>query len=262
MKYFNIDKRVAGLGTCLLLAASVAPSAYAGGKSCDVAAYDFNWSGQIAGFIISGRFSYNAAEVPANGIVREQDLLAFDVSFYDPQGNHLRTYKDNQNASQYPTFNFAFDTLSKQILQEGTYNVDDDMLRLNNGFMIGAGDPALRGQAGTQTGLAFWSRPKDTSTPHLHIDDWDIGTTTPGAGEFGFPIGFSSHEDVAFLYRTTQNRIDDGRVGSAYYDPDNSVNKLASNLDDVGNRIKIKPAKKSRLDKRDRRRCKRGYSKY
>ncbi|NEQ84345.1 MAG: PEP-CTERM sorting domain-containing protein, partial [Moorea sp. SIO2I5] len=35
---------------------------------------------------------------------------------------------------------------------------------------------------------------------------------------FGFPIGFSSHEDVAFPTRTTQELIDTGRVGETYID--------------------------------------------
>lgn len=179
-----------------------------------------------------------------------------DVSFFDPQGNLLRTYKDNHREALFPTFNFAFDTLTKQILQEGTWNIDDDELRLNNGFMMGAGDPGLRSQPGSLTGLAFWSRPLDEATPHLHMDNWDLGNGIPGAGKFGFPLGFSSHEDVAFFYRTTQNRVDDGRVGAAYYDPVNGVNKLTSNLEDVGQAIKVMPAKKSYLDLRDRRgRC-------
>ncbi len=36
--------------------------------------------------------------------------------------------------------------------------------------------------------------------------------------EFGFPLGFSSHEDVAFPTRTTQELIDTGRVGETYVD--------------------------------------------
>lgn len=138
-------------------------TAHASGRSCSVAAYDFTWGGQVAGFIVRGRFSYNGARVPANGIVREEDLLALDVSFYDPQGNLLRTYFDNHiqpvDANGDPYVNFAFDTLTEQLLQDGTYNVDDEELRFRNGFVIGEGKPGLRGEPGSQTGLAFWSRP-------------------------------------------------------------------------------------------------------
>merc|ERR1712060_932049 len=60
---------------------------------------------------------------------------------------------------------------------------------------------------------AFWSRPADNKTPHLHVDDWNQPS---GEGEFGYPIGYSSHEDASFLYQTTSDKIAGGKVGSAY----------------------------------------------
>ena len=72
-------------------------------------------------------------------------------------------------------------------------------------------------------GLTFWSKPPRSSTPHLHVDDW--------ADEFGFPIGFSSHEDVGFPTRTTQELVDDGRVGEAYLSPNGQP---ATPLDEAG----------------------------
>jgi hypothetical protein len=53
---------------------------------------NFFWRGQFAGFIVSGQFSYDKADIPPNGIIREEHLLALDVSFFDPHGTHLRTY--------------------------------------------------------------------------------------------------------------------------------------------------------------------------
>ena len=41
---------------------------------CSVVKYKFYWSGQIAGFIVNGHFGYDPTGIPANGIVREQDL--------------------------------------------------------------------------------------------------------------------------------------------------------------------------------------------
>ena len=234
------------------------PSAQATHRSCSVEAYDFYWSGQIAGFIVNGRFSYKENDVADNGIVREDDLLSFDVSFFDPQGNLLRTYRDNHDPDRYPTFNFAFDSLTKEILQDGTWSVDDDNRRFRNGFLMGEGSPDLRGQPGTQVGLAFWSRPGDDKVPHLHVDDWDLDNGVLGAGEFGFPIGFSSHEDVSFLYKTTQNRIDTGRVGTAYFDADNGVNNLATDVEAFGPRIKVVAAKKSPKELRAYLRCRSG----
>lgn len=227
-----------------------------GRRSCKITTFDFFWSGQIAGFAVNGRFSYDANAIPDNGIVREDDLLFLDVSFFDPQGNLLRTYKNNQDKTRFPTVNVAFDTLSQRLLQDGTWNVDDDDLRFRNGFLMGEGSPDLRGMPGTQRGLAFWSRPRDTAVPHLHVDDWDLDNGDPvGDGEFGFPIGFSSHEDVAFFTRTTQNRIDDGRVGEAYFDPENEVNRLATDFEAVGDRVRIVPAKASLDDVRAFREC-------
>lgn len=226
------------------------------GRSCSVVSYEFFWGGQIAGFMVNGRFSYNEREVPDNGIVREEDLLLLDVSFYDPQGNLLRTYEDNQDRSLYPTVNFAFDTLTNQILQDGTWNVDDDDRRFRNGLLMGEGNPDLRGNPGSQLGLAFWSRPRDDTVPHLHVDDWDLNNgDPPGDGQFGFPIGFSSHEDVSFLYKTTQDRIDTGRVGRAYFDDTAGVNNLASDFEAFGPRMRVARARWSSRDVRAYLRC-------
>ncbi|MBK1646164.1 hypothetical protein CKO25_16230 [Thiocapsa imhoffii] len=240
--------------TILVMTGGQALAAPASIRSCSVAAYEFFWAGQFAGFMVNGRFSYNENAVPTSGIVREEDLLAFDVSFYDPQGNLLRTYPDNHkfpvDGHGVPYLNVAFDTITQQLLQTGTWNVDDDVLRFRNGFMMGEGNPDLRGQPGSQTGLAFWTRPRDNAVPHLHVDDWN--------DDFGFPIGFSSHEDASFPTRTTQERIDTGRVGEAYYLQQNGtvlVNNLASDVGEFGQWVRVTRAKASPLDLRDHRRC-------
>ncbi|MEM7253866.1 MAG: hypothetical protein AAF493_20805 [Pseudomonadota bacterium] len=234
-------------------------TAQAAGR-CSVDAFEFTWRGQIAGFIVNGRFSYNGADVPDNGIIREEDLLALDISFYDPQGNLLRTYYDNQDGptdeNGVPYLNFAFDTLTKQLMQDGTFNVDDDDVRFRNGFTMGAGDPAKRSMPGSQTGLAFWSRSGDDKVIHIHVDDWN---DVNGEGEFGFPIGYSSHEDVAFMTKTTQDRIDQNKVGEEYYLENDLgevvVNRLASDFGEYGERVRVVRAERSWLDKRDYRRC-------
>ena len=169
------------------------------------------------------------------------------MSFYDPQGVHLRTYSDNHlrpvDSSGNPYVNFAFDTLSQELLQDGTFNVDDDIHRYRNGFVFGEGDPAMRTSpttGGVQSGLAFWSRPADNKTPHLHVDDWNNAT---GAGEFGYPIGYSSHEDASFAYATTADKIDGGKVGAAYYETDAGGtvirNILASDVAAKGQAVRV-----------------------
>ncbi|MGD1921372.1 MAG: hypothetical protein ACFCAD_22255, partial [Pleurocapsa sp.] len=82
-------------------------------------------------------------------------------------------------------------------------------------------------------GLNFWTRPEFNSQgevppPHIHFDDW--------SDEFGFPTGFSFHEDVAFFGRTTQELLDTGRVGETYID------NTQGGLDEVGERIEVTPA--------------------
>ncbi|MEM7079779.1 MAG: hypothetical protein AAF513_14245 [Pseudomonadota bacterium] len=230
------------IGLLSLVAMTVLPgSALARNNYCAIATYDFHWSGQIAGFIVNGSFSYNKNEVPANGIVREEQLYGLDVRFYDPQGNLLRKYRDNHrypvDDMGQPYVNFAFDTLARRLLQDGTWSVDDDNRRFRNGFMMGEGNPDLRSMPGSQSGLAFWSRPADDKVPHLHVDDWN--------DDLGFPIGFSSHEDVAFLTKTTQDRIDTGKVGSAYFDPAAGVNQLASDPGAMGEGVRVVRAKKA-----------------
>lgn len=257
MRLLQLKRLLAGCFASLALLGVSTNAAQASHRACVVAAYEFYWGGQIAGFLVNGRFSFHKNGAADNGIIREDDLLSFRVSFFDPHGNHLRTYKNNHDKSLYPTFNFAFDTLTKEILQDGTWNVDDDNRRFRNGFLMGEGDPDLRGTPGSQIGLAFWSRPGDDKVPHLHVDDWDLENGAPGEGEFGFPIGFSSHEDVAFLTKTTQDRIDTGKVGTAYFDAENGVNELASDFGSFGNRIKVVPAKKNYNDFRAYRSCRR-----
>lgn len=254
MKSFKPGRVGVSLFAILLLMGSNVLTAHAGGRSCSVAAFDFHWGGQFAGFMVNGRFSYNEKDVPENGIVREEDLLSLDVSFYDPQGNLLRTYSDNHkyplDEAGYSYVNFAFDTITGQLLQTGTWKVDDNERRFRNGFMMGEGDPDLRSLPGSQTGLAFWSRPGDDKIPHLHVDDWD--------DEFGFPIGFSSHEDASFLTQTTRERIDTGKVGEAYYleeDGQVVVNNLASDFGESGQWVRVVRVKNSPLDWRDYRRC-------
>jgi len=185
-----------------------------------VATYDFSWTGQIAEFSVEGEFSYDASQSYEAGIVREEDLLSLDVSFFDPDGNLLRTYTDAQNKDLYPTVNFAFDTATGEILQDGTWDVDDNVDLGRNGFMLGEGNPDLRGEIGVQSGLAFWTRPSDDKLPHLHVDDWD--------DELGFPIGYSTHEDVSFPTLTVADLIDNGKVGETYLD------QIQDRLDEFG----------------------------
>ncbi|MEM9906744.1 MAG: PEP-CTERM sorting domain-containing protein [Cyanobacteria bacterium P01_D01_bin.44] len=165
--------------------------------------FNFDWTGQIAGFQVSGAFGYDETQSYVDGIVRTEDLDFLNISFFDPDGNLLRTYTDNHLD---PGVNFNFDTRTQALLQNGSFNEPDGLnLGAPNFDRDSGNDPSLA------EGLSFWSKPPRSSTPHLHIDDW--------TDEFGFPLGFSSHEDVAFPPFTTQELIDTGRVGEAYLPP-------------------------------------------
>ncbi|MEO0538918.1 MAG: PEP-CTERM sorting domain-containing protein [Cyanobacteria bacterium P01_A01_bin.123] len=165
--------------------------------------FNFDWIGQIAGFQVSGDFGYDETQSYLDGIVRTDDLDFLNISFFAPDGTLLQTYTNNHLD---PGVNFNFDTSTQEILQAGSYNEPDGLnLGAPNFDFESGNDPALA------SGLSFWSKPPRSSTPHLHIDDW--------ADEFGFPLGFSSHEDVSFPTRTTQELIDTDRVGAAYLPP-------------------------------------------
>ncbi|MBE9064667.1 hypothetical protein IQ256_27330 [cf. Phormidesmis sp. LEGE 11477] len=75
------------------------------------------------------------------------------------------------------------------------------------------------------TGLNLWSKSKETSPSLMHLDDW--------SRSLGFPIGYSTHEDIAFLTRTTAELIETGEVGDAYLDD------IQDTLDEVGSPILV-----------------------
>lgn len=178
--------------------------------------FKFDWTGQIAGWRVSGLFGYDETQSYADGIVRTGDLDFLHVSFFKPDGTLADIYTDNHLKSW---VNFNFDTQTKQILQAGSFNAPD-------GISIGApnydqqtcfpsgvpsGDPICGTDLSQAIGLNFWSKPPRSGTPHLHVDDW--------ADEFGISPGFPPHEEVAFPTRTTQELIDIGRVAPEYLPP-------------------------------------------
>jgi len=178
----------------------------------DIVTYEFGWTGQIAEFSVEGQFSYDLSQSYEDGIVREENLDSFDISFFDPAGNLLQTYEDNHLT--FSEFNFAFDTNTKQILTDGIFTEKDG---LNVGEKTAVSDGF--------TGLNLWSKSKETSSSLIHVDDW--------SDEFGFPLGYSSHEDIAFLTKTTAELIETGKVGETYLDD------IQDSLTELGNAIAI-----------------------
>lgn len=172
--------------------------------------YDFEWTGQIARFSVEGSFSYYDHQIGADGIVNTDELSSLEVNFFGPDGTLLKTYTDNHLDEG---VNLNFDPETQEILQDGVFSEAD-------GFNIGDGTRS--------DGLTFWSKPFEEAVPHVHIDDWQ--------DEFGFPIGFSSHEDVGFFTRTTQDLVDTGRVGETYL---GEIEADPDRLEEVGERIEV-----------------------
>lgn len=167
------------------------------------ATFRLSWTGQILGYSAEGRFRYDDTQTYENGIVRGDALEAFDIAFYDPQGNLIQAFEDNHLT--YSGFNFNFDTQTREILQDGFFDEP-------NGIDIGeytvlfndAGEPI------GATGLNFWSAapaPDGEPIPHVHLTDF--GDEFPD-----LPIGFGSHLDVAFFTRTQAQLLGDPSAGN------------------------------------------------
>ncbi|MBW4567469.1 MAG: hypothetical protein KME31_05445 [Tolypothrix carrinoi HA7290-LM1] len=160
--------------------------------------YRLDWTGQTLGYKAKGLFSYDETKSYLDGIVRKDDLQSFNIGFFDPKGNLIQEFIDNQRTT--PDFNFNFDTKTRQILQNGFWNAPD-------GISVGG----ARNQ-----GLNFWSIPfapnvsfpDNQPSPHVHLTDW--------GKQFALPIGFREHLDVAFFTRTTTELLKDPQAGSAF----------------------------------------------
>lgn len=186
------------------------------------ATFRISWTGQTLGYSAEGRLSYDDTQTYEDGIVRGDDLEAFDIAFYDPQGIVIKEFEDNHLT--YPGFNFNFDTQTQEILQDGFFDEP-------NGIDIGEfrvlGEPdstdieqfaaieelaALSDDAGEPagaTGLNFWSAapaPEGEPIPHVHLTDF--GNEFPD-----LPVGFDPHLDVAFFTRTRSQLLDDPEAG-------------------------------------------------
>ena len=114
-------------------------------QSASAITFRTEWTGQILGYSAAGNFSYDEGQTYADGIVRRDDLTDFDISFFDPAGNLLRTYEDNHLT--FDEFNFAFDTNTKQVLTDGLFDGPEG---INVGEKTAVGDGF--------TGLNLWSK--------------------------------------------------------------------------------------------------------
>lgn len=191
-------------------------------QSASAVTFRTDWTGQILGYQAEGDFSYDESRTYTDGIVRRDDLTDFDISFYDPTGNLIKTFEDNHLT--YDGFNFNFDTRTHEILQDGYADepngIDIGELTIFNrpigtdAEQFAAVDQlaALSGEAEDPvgaTGLNFWSAapaPEGEPIPHVHLTDF-------GAEFPDLPLGLGPHLDVAFFTRTRAQLLDDPNAG-------------------------------------------------
>ncbi|MEM6256332.1 MAG: PEP-CTERM sorting domain-containing protein [Cyanobacteria bacterium P01_D01_bin.156] len=151
--------------------------------------FQLDWTGQTLGYTVEGSFSYDETLVPADGIIRTENLDNFDVAFFTPEGVLIEAFPDNHITTD--GFNFNFDTTTGEILQTGLWDTP-------SGINIGG----VRGED-----LNFFSVPNpkgdlftdSTPSPHVHLTDW--GEEYPEL-PVGFTRGARPHLDIAFFTRT------------------------------------------------------------
>ena len=101
-------------------------------QSASAVTFQTDWTGQILGYRAEGAFSYDENQTYLDGIVRRDDLTDFDISFYDPAGDLIKTFEDNHLT--YDGFNFNFDTRTQEILQDGYADAPNGLISVNSRF--------------------------------------------------------------------------------------------------------------------------------
>lgn len=180
------------------LAAGIGLTSVAPAKA---ATFDLSWTGQTLGYTAEGQFSFDSASVPADGIIRTEDLTAFDIAFFTSEGDFIEAFLDNHLAID--GFNFNFDTTTGKILQAGRWDTP-------SGINVGG----VRGEQ-----LNFFSVPNpksdlfvnDLPSPHVHLTDW--GNEFPDL-PVGFTRGARPHLDIAFFTRSRAEVLNEPTAGS------------------------------------------------
>lgn len=76
-----------------LTATSIISSIGLSATVAEAITYRLDWTGQFLGYQIQGEFSFDENEIPADGVIRPDDLESFDVKFLTPAGDVIRSYK-------------------------------------------------------------------------------------------------------------------------------------------------------------------------
>ncbi len=87
-------------------------------SSADAAVFQIDWKGD-QGYSALGRFSFDDSFL--GSVVTSDQLNSFNISFFNPEGNLLQNFSYNfPNPSS--SFNFNFDTVTKTVLQSGSFD--------------------------------------------------------------------------------------------------------------------------------------------
>lgn len=185
----------------MLLVSASAIASFTTLSPAQAVTFDLSWKGQTLGYTADGQFSYDESRVPSDNIVRTGDLTSFDIAFFSPEGELLKSFEDN---TQTPGFNFNFDTTTTEIFQTARWDSPE-------GINVG-------GVRGEELNLFSVGNPKadlfdtDAPSPHVHLTDW-------GDDFSAFPEGFTRggrpHLDIAFFTRTRAEVLADPDAGNA-----------------------------------------------
>lgn len=110
-----------------LAVATIASATLLNIPSANAASYRLDWTGN-QGYSAQGFFGYDNAF--QGGIVTREELNRFSISFFDPKGTLLQTFRYSSPISS-STFNFNFDTVTETILQTDNFDTP-------NGFDLGS----------------------------------------------------------------------------------------------------------------------------
>ncbi|MBD2344022.1 PEP-CTERM sorting domain-containing protein [Anabaena subtropica] len=113
--------------TTVAVAAVASMATLANISSADAATYRIDWTGN-QGYSAQGYFGYDNAF--QGSIVTRDQLNRFGISFFDPAGSLLQSFRYNFPTSS-SNFNFNFDTVSETVLQSDSFDTA-------NGFDVGA----------------------------------------------------------------------------------------------------------------------------
>ncbi|WP_414552629.1 PEP-CTERM sorting domain-containing protein [Anabaena sp. CCY 0017] len=93
----------------------------------EAALFKLSWTGD-QGYSATGRFGFDDSLLGT--VVTNEQLNSFKISFFNPEGNLLQNFSYNfPNSSS--SFNFNFDTVTKTVLQTGSYDT-------STGFDLGS----------------------------------------------------------------------------------------------------------------------------